>query len=244
MHIYGRDRGSVSALLAPLEGVEVGVRWGGPPHPGAINGEVQLLSGLAQLEAMQGAGVRVPQFTPAIEVAHAMCAEGKTVLGRSLHHTQGRDIVLPGRREWAQRDYWVVYLQDVESEWRLHVLHGKCIARGQKVFVPTPQRPLPRTLTENGGVRADGVIVRSRRLGWRIDHSVAPPDRLRTLACKAVQACKYDLGAVDCAVLSDGTQVVFEVNSRPAIRDAHTIGQYTKYLQRWATTPWRGVRGV
>ncbi len=220
MQIIGIQNNNLGPLAAELADCDVKLRWGGVRcGAGAINGDVRLLNGLQQMQAMQAAGVRTPVFTTNLREAEAWSAEGVVVLGRKVHHTQGKDIVLPSNSLWRLRDFWVQYCGDVRSEWRLHILKGKCIGRGMKVPSESePPRPTP-------------VVVRSRRLGWRISHTQSPPEGMRDLARAAVRACQYDLGAVDCLELEGGGMVVLEVNSRPAIRDNYTIGQYAKYLR-------------
>lgn len=221
MRIFGHQRGAIQALLGRTTNLNLGLRWGGPQVPNAINGQVRLLNGLEQLQAFQAAGIPTVQFTTSRVQAEAWTREGKIVFGRNVNHTQGRDIVLPGdRRRWPAKDYWVVY-EKSDEEWRFHILNGACIARGVKTY---------------GGNQATlrEPFIRSRRLGWRLNHAEDPYEGLRTLAKKAVKAVGYDLGAVDMLFSEAGGGKILEVNSRPAIRDEYTIGQYVKYLGRIA----------
>lgn len=220
MKVHGHQRGSIAQLLEKTKALNLGLRWGGPQVDGAINGKVHLLNGLEQLQAFERAGVPTVQFTAIRAVAEQWTREGKIVFGRSLNHTQGKDIVLPGdRRRWPAKDYWVVY-EKSDEEWRFHILKGKCIARGVKTFAA-------------GGEAVQRLrepFIRSRRLGWRLDHAPDPHEGLRTLAKNAVKAVGYDLGAVDMLFSEDYGGKVLEVNSRPAIRDDYTTNKYVEYF--------------
>lgn len=95
---------------------------------------------------------------------------------------------------------------------------GHSIARGLKFQAEPPWRKLP---------------VRSRSNGWRLRHDVAPPEGLRDLAKKAVEAVGYDFGAVDLLVQEDGTQTVLEIN-RAAGCDNYTASAYAQAIVGWA----------
>ena len=202
-------RGYQTALIRQLAQQvpdTVVLRWGGPRIAGAVNGQAQLVSGLAQLEKLHAAGVRVPEYT-------RECPIGPGWFGRRNNHTQGRDIRVQRERGYPASDYWTKIIEDVLSEWRIHVLHRRVIARGTKHYV---------------GAGEPGII-RSRRLGWHIRHDVEPPRGVRNAGRAACAALGYDLGAVDLLVTSTGV-VVLEVNSRPALRDPYTLTQYTNAL--------------
>lgn len=221
MQIFGHTSGSIEQLAARLHDCPVRLRWGGPQVPSAINGQAHLLNGLEQLQKLQEAGIAVPEFTTSPEEVSEWEAAGATIFGRRLNHTQGKDIrcnIWPrqrGERRWRNSDFFVKYMES-RAEWRFHVLHGTSIARGVKVFTSdvAPVHP----------------CIRSRRLGWHLQHNVDPPKGARSLAKAAVAAVGYDLGAVDMLELADGTFRVLEVNSRPAIRDEYTLSAYTKAL--------------
>lgn len=197
----------------------VALRWGGPQVPGALNGSVHLLNGLEQLEAFRASETRCPDFTTDLEVALTW----PQFFGRRLNHTQGRDIVAfgpdtpitgPLTRRLGACDFYTRFLPSI-AEWRIHVLHGQSIARGKKVYT---------------GHGTPGVI-RSRRLGWTLEHRSEPPKGLRELARRAAKACKYELAAVDILQTGPKTFVALECNSRPAIRDPYTITQYERALR-------------
>lgn len=242
MQIIGNERSTAQALIAPLAHLDLKLRWGRAQVEGAVNGRVHLLNGFEQLTKFREAGVAVPEFTQDLALARQWAAAGYIVLGRSLWHTQGKDIVLPSDSAWAKRDYWVKYWGEAQQEWRFHILYGRSIGRGTKRFtgaVPGKKLRKPK----------GGIIVRSRRMGWTIDHQAEPPEICRSAAKAAARAVGYELGAVDLLYGIDtrtGSEVVkvLEINSRPAIRDNYTVGQYTKYLEKWTkSVRWKAEWG-
>lgn len=229
MRIYGHASGSVLALAERLADCPIGLRWGGAFAPGAINGEVHLLDGLQQLQALALAQVpHVELITDRLD-AQLRAAQGIVLLGRKRNHTQGKDIrwsnVQQRRgsplRPWYRSDFWTVFTPSI-AEWRFHILKGSSIARAQKVEMPLPQR--------NEFMRE--FPIRARRLGWHMRHDIDPPKRLRELAKAAVAACKYELGAVDLLqTTAEGEGLVLEVNSRMALRDEYTLSRYATALR-------------
>lgn len=235
MQILGHTRGAVLGLAARLTDCPVRLRWGGPQVEDAVNGRAHLHDGLEQLRTFEAAKIPTVQFTTDSRVRDRLVDEGRIVLGRSLHHTQGLDIVWPGQSAkrniaWNKRDFWTVYRPSV-CEWRIHIVNGHSIARGLKHFAPEEDDSLALKLGSK-------VIIRSRRLGWHMRHDTTPPKGLRDLAKQAVTACGYDLGAVDVLQIGDGKATplqycVLEVNSRPAIRDDYTLDAYEKALRNY-----------
>lgn len=185
------------------------------------------LNAIEQLVALDNVGLTVPSYTQDLDQAVRWVADGFSVWGRRLEHTQGIDIVGFRHKDWARRDWWVGEVAGVEQEWRIHVFMGRTICRGLKVQTSPATRRLP---------------VRSRRNGWTLVHDVDPPQDVRDAARRAVRAVGYDFGAVDILQTVDGP-VVLEVNSAPAIRSPLTLEAYKQAIlkcahgkyQRWYT---------
>lgn len=215
MVLHGHVKGSVLGLTERLRDSPVQLRWGGPMVAGAVNGQCHLLNGLEQLQRFKDAGVETVDFTARLLEAR-LRSRTELLLGRKLNHTQGKDIKLVAQRRWEDSDYWTLYVPAV-WEWRVHILNGKSIARGLKVWAG------------EGPELATHPKIRSRRLGWRLNHKPDLPKIIREAAKAAVAAVGYDLAAVDILQTEDGP-VVLECNSRPAIRDEYTLTQYTKAL--------------
>lgn len=246
LQIFGKQTETTESLQQSCGDIRLGLRWGEQQHAGAINGQVHLLDGLEQLRALQAAEVNCPEFIIDSNLLYAnnQHLDFRNVwLGRKLNHTQGKDIIASSalgtrkRRElFMSRDFYTKYTPSI-AEWRMHVVKFergyRTIARSLKVHI------------DEDIFNPNGIIIRSRRLGWHMSHETDPPKGLREIAKKAVEACAYELGAVDILDLgltpratsdSDSAAtspsasrfMVLEVNSRPAIRDDYTLSAYTK----------------
>jgi hypothetical protein len=237
MRVYGFETETTRALQA-LVPQDIALRWGGDQVPEAINGSVHLLNSLEQLQAFKKARILCPVWTTDPKTRDGWVAREHTVLGRKLNHTQGFDIVVPGtmkaNQRWQSRDLWTVYHETgpEAQEWRVHVMKDRngnyrSIARGLK-YMPDPaaaEALRPKLW------KRQGIIVRSRRLGWHMRHDAKTPEAVREIAKQAVTAVGYDLGAVDILNGSNGPMVL-EVNSRPAMRDEYTIAAYAGFIRR------------
>lgn len=197
------------------------------PESGRFQFGVSHCNKLQQLQRMEAADVRCVPFTTDFELvyeavfqthAEVLAGYGPQIwLGRKIHHTQGRDILLPDRKFWRTRDYWTKYIPST-AEWRIHVFDGNSIARGMKVFHGDQQEP-----TE--------FVIRSRARDYVMTHNVDPPRGVRQLAKAAVQAIGETFGAVDILIGQDGFQYVLEVNTAPAM-DNYTLRAYVKAIRR------------
>lgn len=196
---------------------------------GAINGQAHLLDGLEQLQVLGSKGLVVPEFVTNVDGRLRL----DTVpfdgvwLARKRDHSQGKDIIPVGtvvrkRRRWQDSDFFVKYIPGVVREWRFHVVKGESIARATKVWAGHGSEP------------TTAPVIRSRRLGWHMRHDVEPGKGLRKAAKAAVEAVGYELGAVDLLELTNGSAVILEVNSRPAIRDEYTLAAYERAFRRLA----------
>ena len=200
----------------------------GAPENGRFVFGVSHCNNLEQLERFRAARVPCPDFTTDYKQAQAWLAEGHTVFGRKLYHTQGKDIIIaaPYRGgvgftpNWpihfrTKRDYWVKFVPNVKEEWRIHVFDGRSIARGLKI---------------NDGDDTTGLI-KNRGHDYHMTHKVEPPEGLRSVAKKAVKALKdYLYGGVDLLLCEDGRVLALEVNAAPAM-DNYTRGKYVQAIR-------------
>jgi hypothetical protein len=146
-----------------------------------------IIDGVEQLAKLAEGKVGVPKFTTNLaESRQWEAAAPNTVWGRLNNHTQGKDIRRSVHKEWATREYWVKQIpqEAIIGEWRLHVFNGLSIGRGKK----TKLEDIARRLAS---------VVRSRRNGWRLDHTQEPPQGAKFYAKLAVQTLGYLWGAVD-----------------------------------------------
>jgi hypothetical protein len=230
--VVGPDWPSKRKLEAYCSTLEVGptdvlVNWGSS-QPGGLN-SMGRLNAVDQLTCMREGGVEVPDFTTDRTLALHWVKEGHLVFGRSKYHTQGRDIVGPGRRapllynrEWLNREWWSKVVPNVESEWRIHICRRpngeySSIARGLKVQVGEPWRVMP---------------VRSRNNGWHMAHDVKPPEQVREAARSAVRSLGYDFAGVDVLWTNDNRAVVLEANTACGLDD-YTCSRYGKAFVEW-----------
>jgi len=179
---------------------------------------------LEQLQKMQENRVRCVPFTNLLTVAREWVKDGKVVLGRTLDHTQGKDIVV-NKVKKTTRAYWTEFVPSLE-EWRIHIFDGKSIARGKKVF--TREQPFM-----NGGHTGtlDGILIRNRANDYRMVHNVEPPRGMREIARQAVAAVGEEFGAVDILMEGAGKFRVLEVNKAPAM-DNYTLEAYVRAIRR------------
>lgn len=215
------------------------VCWGArsvtaPAEAAVLNGTPRA-DAREQLTNIAAAGILVPEWTDQLALAQSWVREGMLVWGRYWEHTQGNDIIGPGYRparlgpaprpmrperwnpQWLQREWWVQVIDPahIVDEWRVHIFMGRSICVGKKVQTgPTVRKQL----------------VRSRANGWTLDFSATMPEGhpAREVARKAVAAVGYQFGAVDLLELRDGSVMVLEVNSAPALGSPQTINAYTR----------------
>lgn len=185
-----------------------------------------------QLTRFRDGGLRTPEFTTDRVLAEDWVRQGAFVLGRDLAHTRGADIVGPDHRGWPNKAWWSRAVDGVLTEWRIHVLSGRVIARGLK-WLPDGATGRPRQARFP-------IPIRSRANGWRMRHDENPPKGIRPVAIAAVEALGYDHGAVDLLVTGEPHHeagiarndiVILEVNLIPAM-DRYTCIQYAKAVAR------------
>lgn len=187
---------------------------------------------LAELMALQAAGVRVPEFRPELDVPETCaCPCGQALhqrvmvvpgvwLGRKRVHQSASDLRRPGT---FTPEFYVKKL-DVIEEFRVHVFKGKSIRTGKKMAHPDAH-----------------PWIRSGESGWWIDYgkawrgavSVVNMASLRDAAKAAVAALGLDFGAVDVGRTIDGHIVVFEVNTAPSLSTPNTAAAYAKAIKEY-----------
>lgn len=195
------------------------------PETGTFNFGTMHCNKLEQLQRMTEAGVGCVEVTEDFDTAYESVMPMPNGhepipiwLGRKLHHTQGKDILLPDNKFWRIRDYWTKFIPSTE-EWRIHIFDGKSIARGKKVFADATQAP------------NTPINIRNRGRNWLIVHAPDPPRGMRDLARRAVEACGETYGAVDILVGVDRKFYALEVNCAPAM-DGYTLAAYVKAIRK------------
>ena len=235
--VLGPDWPSTSSLRKGLDEVpeEGTIRWGASP-----------CDKFHAFSRLRSSGIYTPISTSDVKEARDWVRWGITVWGRRLRHTQGKDIArfnhearwTPGGRRWSNRDFWVQVLPSLR-EWRCHVWEGRAFRMGVKgindadgVFNLSPMRAMLHM-----------APIRSDRYGWQLCYSdailnQAREDRkpLRDLAKAACVALGISGGAVDILESLDGSLVVLEVNTAPALGE-HTLEAYIEAIRKGIRKP-------
>jgi len=243
---------TLAQLLRDVTPTNTSLFWGVTPPTNPTTRVIScgnMADGIEQLRLLANASVAVPKHTTELAEAQDWAKQG-SVWGRLNRHTQGKDIRKFGHKEWAAREFWVKQIPEaaILGEWRLHVFDGLSIARGKKTQVEILARKL-------------SGVVRSRRNGWRLQHTDEPPVGAKFYAKTAVEGVGYLWGAVDMLQV-DITQlddtivdnyaklverknktkspmeafVVLEVNQMPGMDD-YTATQYAKAITKYAQKP-------
>lgn len=179
-------------------------------------------------EAMNGSGVRVPEYTGSYETAIEWVNAEEQVLGRKLRGSCGNDIQFFGEdlTMFSQSDFWVKYKKK-KDEYRVHVFDGDIIHIQKKSL----------RMTDDSGNPIDKskIDFRIRNLShgfiFKI-HGLNPPVDVLEQAVKAVKALGLDFGAVD-VIWNDfeGKAYVLEVNTAPGL-EGSSIDAYAGAIRR------------
>ncbi len=182
---------------------------------------------LQSLAVLSNAGITTPEIITAAkadELRGYLGREKFPVLGRRIHHTQGRDIVLclqaiDVRRvlNRGESDYFSVYIP-TKREFRIHIFQGKNIRTNQK-------------LLRDGNIWVP--FVRNFENGYVFGLPKKPlaPEQ-EQLAQKAVATLGLDFGAVDLIVSDENKSYILEVNTGPALQGENGLEAYTAEFQK------------
>ena len=133
-------------------------------------------------------------------------------LARTFRHKEARDLL----KMSTHGDYYVEYVPTIR-EHRIHIIAGRCVR---------VQGKLPRTATPH-------PRFRSWRSGWKLvagpDTTATLPPGARAIAKTAVASLGYQFGAVDLGTRTDGSPIVFEVNTQPGL-EGGTVRCYADAL--------------
>lgn len=199
------------------------IAWAASPGVG-LNGNIDY-SKTRQLRTWIDAGLNAPRIS-------RTWREGW--LARSSSHHGGDDFT--GRL--AHPSYWTEPIRDIVSEHRLHV-----VRTGARRGDPASYRVVRLSTKVNRephlNVRVNGVEIRSRRFGWRMDSQsnavTQKPSNQRSvkyLAARwAVATIGWDFGAVDLVIDNEGTPWLIEANSAPSLKDDATLEAYLKLAE-------------
>ena len=225
--VYGSNTGPSARALAEGLGIpairwrdyEGGgeVNWTGRPIEGIINGNTET-NKLRQLERWGSAGIaHVPFSTTPLE----------GWLPRSNYHWGGQDFV---RRR--QHDFYTEPIHSVK-EWRVHVFRKPGGRRGMPGDYKVVRVGWKINIEPELNREANGVQIRNRRTGWRLNHyAEAPRVAARDALAKwAISILGWDFGCVD-VLQTEGQEkwVLLEGNSCPGLKDAATLRCYVQHV--------------
>ncbi len=151
------------------------------------------------------------------------------VIARPLVHSKGKNFhVLKNKTEFTkaykdhQSDWYFSEFIDKDSEFRVHVAHGKVLEVMQK---PKPSNP--NLIAWNRALNGDPFV----RVG-RQQYSA----KVCAAAIKAVKALGLDFGGVD-VIVKDGNPFVVEVNTSPTLNSSPLVcKRYARYFSWLAFT--------
>ena len=226
--IYGRTSGPSARALAEGLGIiakrrdeyvldefdDVDVNWTGAPLDMAINANTETHK-LRQLERWQSAGLACIPFST---------EERIDWLGRSNYHWGGRDFTRPTRP-----DFWTQPMRSVK-EWRVHVFRKPGGTRGNPADYKVARVGWKVNVEPNLNREVEGVQIRNRRTGWRLQHYAEPRavQGRDLLARWAIAILGWDFGCVDVLQTNDNPfkWVLLEGNSCPGLKDQATLRCY------------------
>lgn len=199
--------------------------YGGPTSLPCLNRRAGTFNKLQELEILRAAGVATVPFS------RSPADLATPILGRSLHHTRGNDIILyrvrPDRT--SRRHDFYTQLIEKSREFRIWSFRRKVIGCYEKVLT------YPTRCGRRGRLRE----VWNWRNGYAYEfrHPNQIPEALKTIARGAVDACGLDFGAVDLVTDQRGTGFVLEVNSAPGVQEVRQgFSSLVNHIERWAKT--------
>lgn len=164
---------------------------------------------LLTYQALQKAGVLIPEFSTNIEDAHQWVIDGGVVLCRTLlQASEGRGIFVAQKQVDIQPAKVYTRYVRKKREYRVHVFQDKVI--GSKRKIKRADTPVTDT------------FIRSHANGYRfvIDAANPLPKSCHDAAIAAVKALGLDFGGVDIAWVEKGDRAyVLEINCAPGLTE-------------------------
>jgi hypothetical protein len=227
-----REKGLIGQ---PIQGV-VNYGYGGSTQLPCLNKRAGTFNKLEELEMLHAKGVAVIPFSRSPMELTA------PLLGRSLHHTRGRDIrVYPtqprqlGLHPCWEHDYYTQLIPK-EREFRIWSFRRKVIGCYEKVLT------YPNKLGRRG--RSREVWNYKNGYSFQFRHPDNTPSEVKQLANQAVEAVGLDFGAVDICSNNQGRSFVLEINSAPGVEGPRQcISSLVNHIERWARNGFRRRNG-
>jgi hypothetical protein len=209
--------------------------YGGPSNLPALNVRAGTFNKLQELELLRAKGATTVPFSrsPMDLVA--------PVMGRSLHHTRGNDIVVyrvrPGQLgiRGARHDFYTQLIQK-QQEFRIWSFRRTVIGCYEKIL------SYPNKLGRRGRSREIWNYRNGYAYIFRRPDEI--PEALKQLARQAVDAVGLDFGAVDLLTDRSGRGYVLEINSAPGTEGPRQgITSLVNHIERWARNGFKRRNG-
>jgi hypothetical protein len=222
-------------LTGAARGV-VNYGYGGPSNLPTLNGRAGTFNKLRELELLRAKGVATVPFSRSpMDLA-------APVMGRSLHHTRGNDIIVyrtrpDGRilRPQRRHDFYT-QLIDKQREFRIWSFRRTVIGCYEKIL------SYPAKLGRRGRSREIWNYRNGYAYIFRRPEEI--PDQLKELARLAVDAVGLDYGAVDMLTDRQGRGYVLEINSAPGVEGPRQgMTSLVNHIERWARNGFKRRNG-
>lgn len=209
-------------LSGAVQGV-VNYGYGGPSDLPTLNRKAGTFNKLQELEMLREKGVATVPFSRSpMDLAAPL-------MGRSLHHTRGNDIVVyQVRPDLTSRrhDFYTQLIPKVR-EYRIWAYRRAVIGCYEKVL------EYPNRLGRRG--RSREVWNYRNGYAYTFRRPDETPDALKELARRAVDAVGLDFGAVDLLVDRQGSGFVLEINSAPGVEGPRQgFSSLVNHIEKWA----------
>lgn len=215
-----RDKGLTTGRVQGV--VRYGYAESNPALP-TLNKKAGRYNKYEELVVMDDAGVPVVPFSRRFQAFQ----EGR-IVGRNLHHTRGRDIVIYRAGEGRPHKDYYTELIPKEKEFRVWVYRDKTLATYEKKL------EYPQKYGRRG--RNKDVWNWHNGFAFMFVQPEDASDGLKRIAIEAVCALDLDFGAVDALYGEDGHYYVLEVNSAPGTQGEARQGimSLANCIERWA----------
>lgn len=149
-----------------------------------------------QLEKLQEYGIRTPK------ISQSPYAMNSDYLGRDFYHSQGTDISFyrNGEAPTKEHDYFIEFIPNCKER-RYHVIDGEVVSSCYKL---------------GGSKEGRGAYCKNLSTGWRFKEFKGSEEEKR-IAIQAIEALRYNFGAVDLLIDSNNKVYVLEVNTAPGL---------------------------
>jgi len=204
--------------------------YGGPSNLPTLNARAGTFNKFQELQKLRDAGIQTVPFGGFRDFNRGI------VLGRSFHHTRGRDIVVLRAGEGSRRCDFYTQLIPKLREFRVWAYRRTCIGVYEKLL----------TYPRKNGRRGRSREIWNWRNGYAFIYrrkAEAPPP-LYDLGPRAVDALGLDFGAADIIQGNDGNFYVLEINTAPGTEGPRqALTSLVNHIEKWARNGFKRRNG-